>query len=176
MSLSRIFSTLPSNIANNVGKVASVTSSNTLGWIEISLEPAFAQANSAVANTIYTQGVDATQNNNIIYVTNFAQAAFDAANNVFPQIQPAFDVANSASSNTVYTQGVDVTQNTRLGIVEANTIYLQGALNQTNSNIVTANTSLKAYVDNQLSSVSTNISGIDATQRSEEHTSELQSH
>ena len=33
-------------------------------------------------------------------------------------------------------------QNTRLSTVEANTVYLQGALDQANSNIVSANTQL----------------------------------
>ena len=120
-----------------------------------------------------------------------AQSAFDAANNVAPQVQPAFNVANTASANTVYLQGalnqansdivtantklksyvdtqdlylngalnsanvlinytlgVDSTQNNRISTAESNTIYLQGALTQTNSDIVTANTKLKSYVDN----------------------------
>ena len=38
-------------------------------------------ASNANANTIYTQGVDATQNTNITHADNKAQAAFDKANN-----------------------------------------------------------------------------------------------
>ena len=38
-------------------------------------------AGNANANTIYTQGVDATQNTNITHADNKAQAAFDKANN-----------------------------------------------------------------------------------------------
>jgi hypothetical protein len=38
-------------------------------------------ANTAAANTVYTQGVDATQNTNIILSTNLAQSAFNVANN-----------------------------------------------------------------------------------------------
>jgi hypothetical protein len=63
-----------------------------------------------------------------------------------------------------YTSGVDTTQNTRLSTVEANTIYLFGALNQTNTNVVNANTQLKAYTDGQISSVLSYSNGIDITQ------------
>ena len=51
------------------------------------------------------------------------------------------------NANVAYIAGVDATQNTRLGKAEANTVYLFGALNQTNTNIVSANTQLKAYTD-----------------------------
>ena len=71
--------------------------------------------------------------------------------------QQAFNTANSASSNTVYTQGVDNTQNTRLSTVEANTVYLFDALNQTNTNIVNANTQLKAYTDGAIDSANTQL-------------------
>jgi len=51
-------------------------------------------------------------------VLDFAQAAYNSANNVAPQVQPAFDKANTASSNTVIIQGVDLTQNTRINSIE----------------------------------------------------------
>lgn len=105
--------------------------SNTYSGSAISTNVSIgALANSAYSNTIYLQGVSNYQNTTISNVNSLAQAAYNAANNVAPQIQPAFNVANTASSNT---------------------IYLQGALNQTNSDIVTANTRLKSYVDTQAS-------------------------
>ena len=71
--------------------------------------------------------------------------------------QYARDTANSASANTIYIQGVDATQNTRLNTVEADTVYLFGALNQTNTNIVSANTQLKAYTDGAIASANTQL-------------------
>ena len=67
-----------------------------------------------------------------------------------------------------YISGVDATQNTRISTVEANTVYLFGALNQTNTNIVNANTQLKAYTDGQISYVS----GVDTTQNTRLNTVE----
>ena len=95
MSNSRKFSGVPSDLANNIGKVLTVQPDTTLSW----------------------------------------NVSVDTVARV---------VANSASSNTIYSQGVDATQNT-------NITYLLGALTQTNSNIVTANTNLKSYVDGQVS-------------------------
>ena len=51
-------------------------------------------------------------------VLDFAQAAYNSANNVAPQVQPAFDKANTASANTIIIQGVDFTQNTRINSIE----------------------------------------------------------
>ena len=48
---------------------------------------------------------------------------------------------------TYYMFGIDNTQNNRLVAVEANAQYLLGALTQTNTNIISANTQLKSYVD-----------------------------
>jgi len=56
-----------------------------------------------------------------------------------------------------YATGVDATQNTRLSTVEANTVYLFGALNQTNTNIVSANTQLKAYTAGAITSANTQL-------------------
>ena len=120
------------------GQLAYSFVSNTLfigsntGVISIGDPSTASIARSAQSNTIYTQGVDTTQNTAITSTdgkmqsaydqantgTVLAQAAFNAANNVFPQIQPSFNVANSASANTIITQGVDVTQNTRLTVLE----------------------------------------------------------
>lgn len=88
------------------------------------------KANSASSNTIYTQGVDNTQNTNITVARNLAQAAFDYANTlVFSSVdQFARDTANSASSNTIQLQHVDITQNNNIN-------YIQGGLNSANANI-----------------------------------------
>ena len=86
-------------------------------------------------------------------VLSVAQSAYNAANNVGPQIQPAYEKANlaynlaqssydSSNNNLVYVNSVNNAQNTRISTVEANTIYLSGALTQTNTNITSANTQL----------------------------------
>lgn len=102
-------------------------------------------ANSASSNTIYTQGVDVTQNTNITYATGLAQAAFNHANAAFNQAntggggssldQYARDTANSASSNTIIIQGVNTTQNTN--ITHADT-KAQAAFEQANLALTTA--------------------------------------
>jgi hypothetical protein len=78
------------------------------------------QAANAGANTVYTFGVDATQNTNIQNAINLAQAAYNYANTIIDTNidQYARDTANSAKSNTIYTQGVDATQNVRLSSIE----------------------------------------------------------
>jgi hypothetical protein len=85
------------------------------------------------ANTIYLFGALNTTNSNIVNANTQLKAYVDG------QITGVLS----------YTSGVDTTQNTRLGVVEANTIYLFGAINATNNNIVNANTQLKAYADGQ---------------------------
>ena len=84
-------------------------------------------ANTASNNILDIQGVNDTQNTNITYATDLAQASFDYANtilNLDTNIdQYARDTANSATSNTIYTQGVDDTQNT----------YIQSAFDQANT-------------------------------------------
>jgi hypothetical protein len=82
------------------------------------------------------------ENSSIVWANNYALTL----------AQQAYDQANTSSSNTFYTQGVDASQNTRILAVEANTVYLFGALNQTNTNIELANTQLKAYTDGAISS------------------------
>ena len=61
------------------------------------------------------------------------------------------------SANLAYSNGVNTNQNTRISTVEANTVYLFGALNETNTNIGLANTQLKAYTDGAISSANGNI-------------------
>jgi len=103
-------------------------------------------ANSAAANTIYTQGVDVTQNTNITSVNTFASSAYDKANSANVLAQAAFDTANnaaagnmdqyarntanSAAANTIYTQGVDATQNTNITFLNA---YTQAAFDKANT-------------------------------------------
>lgn len=94
MSTSRILSKVPSDLANNIGKVLTVGEDNSLLWSIANSEPAFSRANLA------------------------------------------FTTATSAGSNTV---------------------YLQGALDQTNTNISSSNTQLKSYTDGQISDVNNHI-------------------
>jgi len=90
---------------------------------------AFGLANTTSANTIYTQGVDATQNTNITAVNTF--------------VQSAYNVANTANAGFNYQTGVDITQNTATSLAAANTVYLQGALNTANANSVINSTIAK---------------------------------
>jgi hypothetical protein len=53
-------------------------------------QSAFNTANSASANTIITQGVDATQNTNITSVNQFAQSAYNKANNALANTSGTF--------------------------------------------------------------------------------------
>jgi len=99
------------NSANILAQAAYNVANAALGS---SAAAAFDKANTASANTIVTQGVDATQNTWISSNAAFTQAAYNAA--------------NLASSNTVTTQQVDAYQNTQIAIV-------QGGLNTANANI-----------------------------------------
>lgn len=69
-------------------------------------------ANTASSNTVYTQGVDATQNSNITIATNAATAAFEQANATAGGL-------TTANSRITIAEGVDATQNTRLTIIES---------------------------------------------------------
>ena len=114
-------------------------------------------ANTSSANTIYTQGVDLTQNTNITNVNIFAGAAFDKANTADVKAQAAFnaantggggggtldqyarDTANTAASNITIIQGVNNTQNTNITII-------QGVNDTQNTNITLIdNKSSNAY-------------------------------
>jgi len=127
------------NIALNVAQAA-YNFANTIalsGSVDLYARQ---QAANAVANTIYTQGVDATQNSWI------------SSNQIFSQA--AFTQANSAGANTIYLTGALTTAN-------ANTVYLQGGLNSANANTV--------YLQGGLNSANANISilfGIETTQNS----------
>jgi hypothetical protein len=109
---------------------------NTLNVAGVDLyttaQAAYDRANTASANTIYTQGVDVTQNSNITAVNQFAQGAYntanganglaagayDTANGANGLAQGAYNTANTNSTNISIIQGVDVTQNTRLNSIE----------------------------------------------------------
>ena len=100
---------------------------NTVGTLA---QASFDAANTAAANTIYTQGVNDTQNTNITNVNTYATGAYNQANTSTVLAQAAFDkantgvsssvdqyardTANTSSANTIYTQGVDLTQNTNI--------------------------------------------------------------
>jgi len=155
-------------------------------------QQAFNTANSASSNTIYTQGVDATQNTNITNLNNWLSSniayisGVDAAQNnsiinANTQLKSYTDGAITNANTQIksyvdgqisYVSGIDNTQNTRLSTVESNTIYLFGALNQTNTNIVNANTQLKAYTDGQINTVLNYSNGIDASQNTRLNTVE----
>lgn len=64
-------------------------------------------ANNVSSNTIYTQGVDESQNTSI-------QAAFDQANTGTTLTQSAFDQANTSANDIIVIQGVNDTQNTNI--------------------------------------------------------------
>jgi hypothetical protein len=131
----------------NTTQNTNITTANNAAWA------AFSVANSASSNTIYTQGVDVsqntrlgiieavnvTQNTNITTATVLAQAAFDKANTgVSTSIdQYARDTANLASSNTVYIQGVDSTQNNNINFVNT---FAGSAFANANAALATANT------------------------------------
>jgi len=108
-------------------------------------------ANTASSNTVYTQGVDATQNSNITIATNAATAAFAQANATAGGLTTAnarITIAEGvdATQNTRLTiaEGVDVGQNTRMSIIEGVDLWqntqitsinslAQGAFNRANS-------------------------------------------
>ena len=100
--------------------------------------------NSAIANTVYTQGVDATQNNSITASFNqantatvLAQASFNLGNTSNVLLQSAFNTANSAAANTIYSINVDLTQNNIISaafnLANNNNLLAQGAYNTANA-------------------------------------------
>ena len=68
----------------------------------------FNQANTASSNTIYTQGVDGTQNTNIAATNTFAAGAYNQANTGTTLAQAAFTASNAA---VTLIAGIDSTQN-----------------------------------------------------------------
>jgi hypothetical protein len=109
-----VFSQAAYNQANTANSTAQAAFNQANVAVGASAAAAFDKANNASANTVVTQGVDATQNTWISSNAAFTQAAYNAA--------------NLASSNTVITQQVDAYQNTQIAIV-------QGGLNTANANI-----------------------------------------
>lgn len=136
-------------IANLISDSTNSTSSSTI-------------ASSRAANTIlsYLQGVDNTQNTNIIAINTFAQAAFNSANtgggaagntialqaqmnttntnitsvNVFAQA--AFNRANTGGGTFVGTSGVAVASNGVISFNSGNGLTVSGT-----ANVLTVNTS-----------------------------------
>ena len=143
----------------NTTQNTNITTANNAAWA------AFSVANSASSNTIYTQGVDVsqntrlgiieavnvTQNTNITTATVLAQAAFDKANTgVSTSIdQYARDTANLASSNTVYIQSVNSTQNNNINFVNtfAGSAFANANAALATANIASANTIYTQGVD-----------------------------
>ena len=78
------------------------------------LGAAFNAANTAASNTVYTQGVDTTQNTRITAVDTYAGGAYAQANAANNLAQSAFNKANTAAADITVIQGVDTTQNTRI--------------------------------------------------------------
>ena len=132
-------------------KTTNSVSANTILISTNLAQAAFDRANIASANTVVTQGVDAWQNTQITYVNQFAQsaygqantatglaqAAFNSANNVAPQVQPAFDKANSAYSlaQSAYDSANNVTPQIQPSFNKANAAYdlAQSAYNSSNA-------------------------------------------
>jgi len=138
---------------------------------------AYAQANSASANTVYITGVDLYQNNqinflnsintlqntNITAVSNYSVSAYNQANSANILAQAAFNTANTGSSNTNYLQGglnsananiailfgIETTQNTNINAVNT---YAYSAYAQANA---TNNYAFSAYTQANTSSSNT---------------------
>ena len=83
----------------------SFNQSNTISTLA---QSSFNVANTATANTIYTQGVDTTQNTNITSTNTFAASAYAQANTGTTLAQAAFNSANAA---VTLISGIDSTQN-----------------------------------------------------------------
>ena len=103
--------------------------------------------NTANANIIYTQGVDATQNSWISSNAVYSNAAFTQANSASANTVYITGALATTNANTIFTQGVDNTQNTwissnttyvlgALATANANTVFLTGALATTNANTI----------------------------------------
>jgi hypothetical protein len=98
----------------------------------VTAQSAFLQANTALAQTVYLQTIEDSQNSSIIVlqniniVQNAAIAATDAkmlssyeqSNTINTFAIAAFLVANTAAANTVYTQTVDNSQNASIIVIQ----------------------------------------------------------
>lgn len=147
------------------------TYQNTIDSIQTAnIAAAFNTANSATSNTIYTQGVDLTQNASIAAVNTYSISAYAQANSI----------SSYANSSISYITGVELTQNTNIAAIntysmsaystansaQANTIYMQGVNITQNTNIAAINTySISAYsTANSVQSNTIYTQGVDTTQ------------
>ncbi len=96
------------NAANNLAQSAFNKANNAIDQYSRDT------ANSASSNTVYTQGVDTTQNNRITAVDSYAGGAYTQANAANNLAQSAFNKANTNAADIAVIQGVDTTQNTRI--------------------------------------------------------------
>ena len=155
-------------VSSSVSSANTQLKSYTDGAISSAVSSANTQLKAYTDGQIsYISGVDDSQNTRITTVEANTVYLFGALNQTNTNIGlantqlRAYTDGAIASANTQlksytdgfisYVSGVDTVQNTRITTVEANTIYLFGALNQTNTNIGLANTQLKAYTDGQIS-------------------------
>jgi len=103
------------------------------------------QANTAITDIIYLQGVNAAQNTTIGSGQSYANGAFGRANAAFQDANGAFIKANTAYQNTLDLAGVDVVQNTNISLSSS---FANGAFTKANTNATNI----------------TNIQGVDTTQ------------
>ena len=104
------------------------------------------------ANTIYTQGVDATQNANIIVIQGT-----DVGQNARMAIIEGTDVSQNARMTII--EGTDVGQNTRLTVIEGTDVSQNVRLDYSNSTIT-----IIQGVDTSQNARMTIIEGVDVTQ------------
>jgi len=105
----------------------------------------FLEANTASANTVVTQGVDARQNTDILSTGSYANAAFIKANSAYQHANQSFVAANNNLDSITLMQGVDARQNTNI----SDTLTFAG----------------KAFdLANTNASILVNVAGIDARQ------------
>jgi cytoskeletal protein CcmA (bactofilin family) len=122
-------------------------------------QASFNTANTASSNTVYTQGVNDTQNTNISATNTLASSSYDKANSANVLAQSAFDTANSAAANTIYTQGVNDTQNTNISHVNT---FAGSAYDKANSANVLAQSAFDTA--NTATSNITILQGVNTTQ------------
>jgi len=181
----------PSTLAD--GQLAYSFVSNTLfigsntGVISIGDPSTAVIARSAQANTIYTQGVDTTQNTAIAATDGKMQSAYNQANVtagglITANANTVYIQAglNSANANISLLFATNVNQNANivllqagLNTVNANTVYIQAGLNTANANTVylsgalaTANANT-VYLTGGLNSANANVTvlyGIELSQ------------
>ena len=87
------------------------TSFNQANTVTTLAQAGFNRANTASSNTVYTQGVDSTQNTNITATNTFAAGAYNQANTGTTLAQAAFTASNAA---VTLIAGIDSTQNTNI--------------------------------------------------------------